>query len=455
MSYPEKVDPARIFTMADLELSLALASTLVTFNSSRETVAGLAERWQVEGSNLKFTLKNNLKWSDGSDITTSHYKTCLERANKNYGTDLQALFGAIESVEAPDARTLVIKAKAPELIEGIVLKLTEPMYGLLGTTLDGLLDLKRSSGPYSLKSIDQHEMKMAVNRNWFSYRAEMADSIDLRAPPKNADQVENFSKDDWANLVVGSSIQRDATRDLFKTKAFSVWERVSDKLFALYPSSKFLHDGGASVMKQLDTSLNSNAVMTGLSGYTPAEQFFPRGYTLWTPNRKKGSKQIAVANIKSLRIIIPASYKPMNMDERLPAAISKITGTKVSIEYVPLNQVDERMKKQDYDILATGIAVADPNFEGAVSFFVEREPPFIPSGEKPNNFAQQVKAARGLKTNELRANEMRKIMSDAQNAGHVVPLFHFSSFSVAKNGVDISTVPSNDETIVFAKVRMK
>ena len=143
------------------------------------------------------------------------------------------------------------------------------------------------------------------------------------------------------------------------------------------------------------------------------------------------------------------------MEERLLKTIQAIAEVKVELEYVPMSEVNSRMKKQDYDILATGIAVADPNFEGAVSFFIERDPPFIASTAAPNDFSNRVKNARELDKNELRAKAMRQIINDSQSAGYVVPLFHFSSFSVAKQELDLSGVPSGDETILFSKVRMK
>ena len=50
---------------------------------------------------------------------------------------------------------------------------------------------------------------------------------------------------------------------------------------------------------------------------------------------------------------------------------------------------------------------------------------------------------------------MREIIIHAQEAGHVLPLFHFSSLAIAKPGVNISKIPNSDETVLFSKVRMR
>ncbi len=90
-----------------------------------------------------------------------------------------------------------------------------------------------------------------------------------------------------------------------------------------------------------------------------------------------------------------------------------------------------------------------------MSFFVERDPPFVASLEAPNDFASQVEKARGLSSQAEKAQKMSQVMIRAQEAGFVLPLIHFSSFAVAKPGIDLSDIPNSDETIPFSKVRIK
>lgn len=454
MMYPEQIDPAHVLTMPELELSNALASTLVIFNESREIVSGLAEKWVAENSQLKFTLRPNMKWSNGDAIKAGEFKAALARAKELYGDELQALFNEVESIESPDDRTLVFNANSGASVHSILQKLTEPMYSLVDKKSDKTVNFDRSSGPYVLVSKSKNEIRLRANLNWYGHDSKMAQEVTLRPPPTNVNQVEAFVSDSWANLVVGSSIQRQSTRDEFKKAGFGIWERTLDKLFAIYPSKKFVSNGGAKFMQHLNAELKPEDFMTGLTGYTVADQFYPRGYILWERDRKNDPNVKTNEKLKTLRMIIPSSYKALNIQETLPVAIQKLTGVKVEAEYVPLAELESYMKKQDYDLLATGMAIADPNFEGAVSYFIERDPPFIPSS-KETDLAKQVAEARAATKMEDRAKAMRTIMSEAQRAGHVAPIYHFSSFSVAKPEVDLSKVPSGDETILFAKVRVK
>lgn len=454
MNFSE-IDPAHILTMADLEMSFALASTLVAFNDERKMVAGLAEKWEtLPPTKVRFTLRKNLKWSDGSVVTASQYKDALERARRAHPDDLKALFDAVANIEAVDSSTLVITTKDEVTKSGILLKLTEPMYGLVSIK-NGKLDLSKSVGPFVVKEKDQDRLTLAVNRNWYMFREDMPAKVEIRRPTSDMDLIANFEKDDWANLVSGTSLMKADTAERFKQKGYRTWQRTLDKVFAMYPSKRFLKAGGATFVTRLSEKMNREALLKGLAGYGLANQFFPRGYELYSTVEPKVASAGPSQAKGSVQIIIPGSPFAVPIREHLPSAIRSATGTEVSIEVVPLTGINERMKKGDFDLLATGVAVADPNFEGSMSFFIEREPPFIQSSEKPHDFAAQLKQARSLPSSEQRANRMREIIVRAQEAGHVLPLFHFSSLAIAKPGVDLSEIPNTNETIPFAKVRMR
>lgn len=457
MNYSENIDPARILTMADLELATSLSSTLVMFDENRELVSGIAKFWRpAEGNKIEFTLRDNSKWSDGVKITADQYKQSLLRAKKMYPNDLRPLFDSIEKIEAPDDLTLVITTKDKVTTSEILLKLSEAMYGLVALDKLGNLDLSKSSGAFVVESHTKDLLSLRVNRNWYQYKNGMPEKVELRKPAPNADILAGFSKDPWANLVTGNSIIKEELLGGFKKEGFKTWQRADDKLFALYPSKMFATHGGSEVIKLLSQSPKVTDLLIGLSGYSVAEQFFPRGYALWSSASPKAEKAKIKQFSKAIKIIVPESYFAIPTKERLPQIIKEITkALDVTVEVVPLAKINDRMKAEDYDILATGIAVADPNFEGAVSFFIERDPPFIPSGPAPCDFAAQIKSARSLKSVKDRAEKMKEIIIHAQEAGYVLPLFHFSSIAVAKPGVDISEIPNTDETVHFSKVRIK
>ena len=122
---------------------------------------------------------------------------------------------------------------------------------------------------------------------------------------------------------------------------------------------------------------------------------------------------------------------------------------------MPLNEFDKARGAGKYDVLIASIPVNDPNVEGAVSFFFGMEPQLIPnSGEGTGDFKARTVAARSWEDKKRNA-EYRKVFTQAVVDGCLLPLFHFSSIVVARNGIDLSKVPTSDETVAFSKVRFK
>jgi hypothetical protein len=297
---------------------------------------------------------------------------------------------------------------------------------------------------------------LEANKSWYAYAKEMPPLVEIKRPKDGVDLMASFDKDEWPNLTSGSSLMPKETYDHLKKNGFKTWQRTLDKVYSLYPSRRFLKNDGAAFIKLLAKKMDSSSLLTGLSGFAAAEQFFPRGYELYSnqqPKIQTAGQWRGKGPVVVLLLDTPAVLSEMR--ETLAKAISSALGQPAKIEVVSTSKVGERMKRGDYDIFGVQVAVADPNFEGAMSFFIEKDPPFIPSGEGAADFAAQLRVARGLPTSAERAARMREIIIRAQETGHVLPLFHFSSLAIAKPGVDLSEIPNSDETILFSKVRMR
>lgn len=98
-------------------------NTLVSYNDKGEIVGELAETWETsqDGKSYTFHLRDGVKFSDGTDMTSSAVKTSFEAAIKElgqYNGSYGKLSVLIESIETPDEDT-------------VVLHLSQPYYGAL------------------------------------------------------------------------------------------------------------------------------------------------------------------------------------------------------------------------------------------------------------------------------------------------------------------------------------
>jgi peptide/nickel transport system substrate-binding protein len=89
--------------------------TLVMFNSSLEIVPGLAESWEASADALQWTFTlREATWHDGEPVTAGDVKFSIERIkDPAIASPRAGNFAVVESIEAPDDRTVVMTLSEP------------------------------------------------------------------------------------------------------------------------------------------------------------------------------------------------------------------------------------------------------------------------------------------------------------------------------------------------------
>ena len=88
--------------------------TLFALDENYEPKPQMLEAFTVspDGKAWTFTLRQGLKWHDGSEVTSADAIASLQRWGKHDGAG-QQLFRQVESLDAVDARTFTLKLRAP------------------------------------------------------------------------------------------------------------------------------------------------------------------------------------------------------------------------------------------------------------------------------------------------------------------------------------------------------
>src|SRR6476661_2210450 len=113
---PELRDPALgPLPLQDEVLLQNVAQGLVSFDSSGNIVAGLAERWNVSDDGLSYIFRlSSAEWPDGRKITAEQVAKLLKRnlapRSKN---SLKDALGAVEDIVAMTDRVIEIRLVAP------------------------------------------------------------------------------------------------------------------------------------------------------------------------------------------------------------------------------------------------------------------------------------------------------------------------------------------------------
>ena len=127
---PDQFDPARAHTHAASTILADLFEGLITVGPDGELLPGAAEMWTIspDGRTYTFRLRNGLRWSDGTPLTSRDFLYSFTRLfalgeDAPRGYDFHGIEGAELSrkagdatklgITAPDDRTLIIRLREP------------------------------------------------------------------------------------------------------------------------------------------------------------------------------------------------------------------------------------------------------------------------------------------------------------------------------------------------------
>jgi len=455
MSYSYPIDPVRIVSIPDMDISYALASTLVAWDKDKQISGAVAGKWDRTSSTVcKFTIKPGLKWSDGAPVTGDQIKTSFEAAFKNHPSDLRSLINIVKAIRVINISTIEFQIHEGADSE-LLGKLTEPNYGVLKINSQGKIDASVTTGPFYLAKNTSEELVLKKNPHWYLANQEMPDEVVIRRPDANLNLSEVLLSDSWANLVEVNSLLTKDLMDLYRKDNFELWTRPLDKVFLIQLSNKSAKNDGPALIRYLSAKLNRSELTKGLSGFSLASQVFPIGYQLHDDAVIQNLKTDALPETfkkRPVQIMISKSrVNPMlqaNIEKSLKEA-----RLLCEFKFTTLDKISENKKKGEYDLYIGTMGLADPDPEGVMSYYFEGETPVVQAGNEP--FLKNLDAARKIQDTSARLKAMRSVMTDATLKGHLLPLFHLSTVGIARTEIDLSLVPKSDESVTLSKIRFK
>jgi peptide/nickel transport system substrate-binding protein len=184
------LDPQALTIGEDYTTQSALYASLVRSSAQGKTIEGdLASSWTFDQKALTYTfdLREGLKFSNGTPITTADIVYSIERAAK--GEVYAPMFAAISSVSAPDAHQIAIKLSwYSNLVLPILAYAFVVPRNLEGHTPTSFFKHPVGSGAFVLSSWDPGN-KMVLKRNpyyWDSEHPHASEIVLQIIPEENA-----------------------------------------------------------------------------------------------------------------------------------------------------------------------------------------------------------------------------------------------------------------------------
>jgi len=169
---------------------------------------GLATDWKLadDGLSVTLTLRDGIKFSDGSPITVDDVKWSLERAAKPDNGIWQFLVDSIDSVSTQGDKTVIIKLKHPDpaILSALTVFNTSIMPEKLFEAAPGATDADKAkafaehpvgSGPFMLQSWDKgSDMKLVKNPYYWDKGEDgqplpYLDGVDFQVIPDDATRI--------------------------------------------------------------------------------------------------------------------------------------------------------------------------------------------------------------------------------------------------------------------------
>ncbi len=293
------LDPARAYETVPTIVHKAIYETLVTFPDDSATTIepGLAESWTIsdDGLSYTFTLREGATFSDSSPVTADDVVFSFNRM-KNIVGNPSFLAETIASVEAPDARTVLLTLTEPD--PAILAKL---VFGAFGVTSRAMVEAQggtdaedaatadtaeewlnnnsAGSGPYVLAGWERGvETVLVRNENYYGEPVAF-ERIILRNIPEAATQKIQLEAGD---IDIAFDLVADQVAELEQNPNVALYQGVSTTLVFLKANNNPEVGGPLSdplVQKAIRLALDYEGIraLTGSHAVTPAS-ILPVGF---------------------------------------------------------------------------------------------------------------------------------------------------------------------------------
>jgi peptide/nickel transport system substrate-binding protein len=198
-SDPEHLNPAITTSGGTHTAAELLYNGLVEVDPGLKPVPELAESWQIEqgGQVYRFRLRDGVKWHDGQPFTSADVKFSFEQVLLKYHSRAAASIGpALDSVEAPDPRTVEFRFKYPyaPLLQQLDVTEAPIIAKHLYESSDPLKNRANiapvGTGPFKFVSYKPGaEVRLARNPDYFKPGLPYLDEVVMRVAPEAASQV--------------------------------------------------------------------------------------------------------------------------------------------------------------------------------------------------------------------------------------------------------------------------
>lgn len=302
-SEPDKLDPALNTTVDGACLVVNSFEGLYAYDGENQLVPALCDSYEVtdDGLTYTFTLKDDLKWSDGSELTAKDFEYAWKRAaNPETGADYAYMFdgiattddGELDVTASEDGKTLTVNLSSP-CVYFLDLCAFPAFYPVPQASVEAADPNGEnpgawaqeagfvSNGAYTLESWTHNE-SMVYKKNPNYYRADEVKIEELQFM-LSADDTAIFAAYNAGDLDFADTVPTDEIQSLLDNPEFHIVDNLGT-YYVCFNVNSPLFEGKtpeqASAMRRgLGLLIDRDYIVEniGQTGQQPANTFIPAG----------------------------------------------------------------------------------------------------------------------------------------------------------------------------------
>jgi peptide/nickel transport system substrate-binding protein len=442
---PDGFDPHKVVAAATFQVSRNIYDTLVRTDDQSRIQPELAEKWAPSSDGLKwtFTLREGVKFQNGRVLTSDDVKYSFDRIlDKATASPRAADYAVIQSVTAPDARTVVFELKQAQTAF-----LSNLAYGWTAIVpkeaVDTLSDKPVGTGPFKLVEwVKDGSVTLERNPDYFVKGQPYLDKVVFRVITDSAARLAALRA---GEVDVIPELPAQEIAAMRKDSAFHVIEQPFNGNQLLAINNKQAPFDNVKVRQALEYAIDKKAVIDtaqfGIgvpigSHLPPATDYYVDLTSKYPYNPEKAKQLLAEAGFPTgfeTTIILPQPYDyHIRNGQAIAEQLAKV-GIKCKLETLEwgtyLSQVYNGRQYALTTLGHTGRLDPDPFLNRYVSTSKENYMNY--SNPKYDELAAQGAVETDLKKRHEIYAQMQTLLAD--DAAAVYLLSPTSSVTVAKS----------------------
>ncbi len=352
--------------------------SLLTYSTDLKPQPGLAKSWEASADGLTYTfhLQDNVKWHDGQPFTADDVVfTLSDMLPKTHARARVILNKFVDSVQATDPKTVVIKLKSPfpafmlMFEPGFAPMMPKHIYAGTDYMTNPANQKPIGTGPFVFKEWKRGEyIKLVRNPDYWKPGKPYLDELVFNVIPDSASRAVAFERGSVDVLRGGDvdNVDIKRLRALPKVEYTTAgWEMFSPQAYLIFNMRKPPFDNlkvRQAVMAAINRNMVVNNIFFGLgkvstSPFVTTEMFYDKNMPPLTYDMKKARALIKESGIKPedytiRQLSFPYGSTWDRLGEYTKQALEQL-GFKVNLEATDAGGWASRTGNWDFDMTTT------------------------------------------------------------------------------------------------------